>query len=84
MWTDPKQTDVNIQWTRSFWDAMKPYLAGAIYVNYLGEIDDQGIRSAYGQKYERLALLKQKYDPTNFFCLNQNIKPSVADAASAD
>jgi FAD/FMN-containing dehydrogenase len=85
MWTDPKNSDANIQWTRKFWEAMKPFLAEAAYVNYLGDVEEEGVRSAYGKKYERLAALKQKYDPTNFFCMNQNIKPSGAvGAAVAD
>jgi len=78
MWMDPKEADVNIQWTREFMQAMQPFLADAAYVNYLGEVTDDGVRMAYGQKYERLAALKAKYDPTNFFCLNQNIKPTQA------
>jgi FAD/FMN-containing dehydrogenase len=78
MWTDPKNTEANIRWTRRFWEAMKPFLAEAAYVNYLGEVEEEGIRAAYGKKYERLAALKEKYDPTNFFCMNQNIKPTGA------
>ncbi len=85
MWTDPKDTDANIRWTREFWDALKPFLAPAAYVNYLGDMREEDVRSAYGQKYERLAILKNKYDPTNFFCMNQNIKPTEATStATAD
>jgi FAD/FMN-containing dehydrogenase len=76
MWDSAADTDVNIRWTREFWEAMRPFLADAAYVNYLGEVDEEGIRAAYGNKYERLAALKAKYDPTNFFSMNQNIKPS--------
>jgi FAD/FMN-containing dehydrogenase len=82
MWTHSKDTDSNIQWTREFMQAMQPFLADAAYVNYLGEVTDEGVRTAYGQKYERLAALKAQYDPTNFFCLNQNIKPTQAAATS--
>jgi FAD/FMN-containing dehydrogenase len=78
MWTDPKDSEANIGWTREFWEAMKPFLAEAAYVNYLGEVEEEGIRAAYGKKYERLAVLKEQYDPTNFFRMNQNIKPSGA------
>ena len=52
-----------------------------VYVNYLGQEADEGterVKAAYGPaKYERLVALKNKYDPTNFFRLNQNIKPTV-------
>jgi FAD/FMN-containing dehydrogenase len=82
MWADSKDTDANIRWTRQLWDAMKPFLADAAYVNYLGELDDAALRSAYGRKYDRLAQLKAKYDPTNFFSMNANIKPARA-ASSA-
>jgi FAD/FMN-containing dehydrogenase len=62
---------------------MQPFLADAAYVNYLGDIDEESARTAYGQKYERLAALKAKYDPTNFFRMNQNIKPSQAAATTS-
>jgi FAD/FMN-containing dehydrogenase len=76
MWVNAADTEANIQWTREFWEAMKPFFADAAYVNYLGEATEEGVRTAYGKKYERLAALKAKYDPTNFFCHNQNIKPN--------
>jgi FAD/FMN-containing dehydrogenase len=47
-----------------------------VYVNYLGDEGESRVMAAYGANYERLAALKKKYDPTNFFRLNQNIKPA--------
>jgi FAD/FMN-containing dehydrogenase len=75
-WTEAADTDANIRWTREFWDAMRPFLADAAYVNYLGDVEEEGVRAAYGRKYQRLAELKNKYDPTNFFHMNQNIRPA--------
>ena len=84
IWTDPAETETNIRWTREFWDAMRQFLADAAYVNYLGEVEEEGIRAAYGRKYERLAALKGKYDSNNFFRVNQNIKPSQIASKAAD
>jgi FAD/FMN-containing dehydrogenase len=81
LWTDAADTDANVRWTREFWQAMQPFLADAAYVNYLGQVEESGIRAAYGRKYSRLVELKDKYDPANFFCMNQNIKPSRAASA---
>jgi FAD/FMN-containing dehydrogenase len=76
IWGDPAETDANIRWTREFCDAIQPFLADAVYVNYLGEEGEERIRSAYSPgTYARLAVLKKKYDPANLFRLNQNIKP---------
>ncbi len=76
-WTDPAESGKNIRWTRDLWEAMRPFESEAAYVNYLGEDEQDRIRAAYGaEKYERLVALKNKYDPTNFFRLNQNIRPS--------
>jgi FAD/FMN-containing dehydrogenase len=77
VWKNAANTEVNIAWTRRFWNAMKPFLVDAVYVNYLGDEGEERIRAAYGAKYERLVTLKNKYDPTNFFRMNQNIRPSV-------
>lgn len=80
VWTDPREDDEQIAWTRDFWQAMQPYAAGAVYVNNLGDEGDARVREAYGEgKYERLVAVKDKYDPANLFRLNQNIRPSSAD-----
>ena len=77
IWTDPADTDANIGWTREFCDALQPFLADAVYVNYLGEEGEERVRSAYPPAtYARLSALKKKYDPTNLFRLNQHIKPA--------
>ena len=77
-WTDPADADRNIAWARGVWNAVQPYAAGVVYVNYLegGEEGASRIRAAYAQNYDRMVALKNRYDPTNFFRLNQNIQPT--------
>jgi hypothetical protein len=65
-------------------EAMRPFLADALYVNYLSDVEEEHVRAGYGRKYERLMALKDKYDPTNFFCMNQDIKPSLATSKAAE
>ncbi len=78
-WTDPKETDRNVAWTREFFTAMRPFSAEGAYVNYLGGDEGlDGLRAAYGEKLGRLMALKTKYDPTNLFRMNQNIAPPSA------
>jgi FAD binding domain/Berberine and berberine like len=75
-WEDPSQADVNIQWTRAVYDAVRPGLHAGIYVNGLGEDSAQQTPAAFRlDTYEHLLALKAKYDPTNFFRLNPNIRP---------
>jgi len=63
-------------WSRSFWTALRPY-HDSVYVNFLMEEGQERVREAYGAaKYNRLRLVKQHYDPDNFFRLNQNIPPA--------
>jgi FAD/FMN-containing dehydrogenase len=75
-WMNPADTDKNIQWVRETYDALKPFMASARYVNYL-EADAPGdqLSEAYGPNIARLREMKAKYDPANFFHVNQNIKP---------
>lgn len=76
-WVDPVESEKNIQWARDFWEAMHPFARESVYVNYLDADEEDRIRAAYGTNYERLVALKNKYDPTNLFGLNQNIKPTA-------
>jgi FAD/FMN-containing dehydrogenase len=77
-WTQPQDADRHVAWTQDLWQAMRPWSAGGVYVNFLGDEGQDRVRAAYGErKYERLVALKNRYDPTNFFRLNQNIQPTV-------
>jgi FAD/FMN-containing dehydrogenase len=76
-WLPPEEPARYIQWTRAFWTAVEPFATGGVYVNHLDAEEGERIRAAYGANYARLVALKNTYDPTNFFRLNQNIKPTV-------
>lgn len=78
VWENADEDDRNIKWTRGFGDAMEALATGAGYVNYMTADEGAGrIRATYAANYERLAAIKKKYDPTNFFSVNQNIAPST-------
>jgi FAD/FMN-containing dehydrogenase len=77
-WTDPAESERHIEWTRGLWSAMQPWSTGGVYVNFLGDEGRDRVRAAYGEEtYARLVTLKDRYDPDNFFRLNQNIEPSA-------
>ena len=65
-----------IAWTRETYERMRPFFASGRYVNYLDD-DEAGdsVAAAYGPNYRRLQRIKAKYDPKNFFRMNQNIRP---------
>jgi FAD/FMN-containing dehydrogenase len=78
-WEDAGQTDRHVRWTCAFWRDMRPFASGGVYVNFLGEDEKDGrVRAAYGVNYERLVALKNRYDPTNLFRMNQNIRPTIS------
>jgi FAD/FMN-containing dehydrogenase len=80
-WENPMESEEHIQWTRDFEVAMRPFSTGGVYVNFLGEEGEDRVKAAYGSiKYSRLVALKNKFDPTNFFRLNQNVKPTVTES----
>ena len=73
---DPANADKITDWCKSYYDALHPYSAGGAYVNFMMDEGQERVRASFRENYGRLTTIKKKYDPTNFFCVNQNIKPA--------
>jgi hypothetical protein len=76
---DPGESEVHIRWVRDLAADLLPFSSGA-YINQVGTEEEEGaeaIQAAFGDNFQRLAALKQKYDPTNLFSHNQNIRPRI-------
>ncbi len=76
-WDDAADDEKCIGWAREFFDASAPFASGSVYVNFMTEDEEDRVKAAYGPNYDRLVELKNKYDPTNMFRLNHNIKPTA-------
>jgi FAD/FMN-containing dehydrogenase len=77
-WTEAADDAGYIGWARSVYDATAPFATAGAYVNFLTADEQDRVRAAYGPNYDRLAAIKAKYDPTNLFRVNQNIRPAPA------
>ena len=73
---DPAETERISEWAREYWEALHPHSADGAYVNFMMEEGEKRVRATYGDNYERLQEIKAKYDPDNFFHVNQNIEPA--------
>ncbi|MBA4054684.1 MAG: oxidoreductase [Marivirga sp.] len=73
---DPTNADKLSEWANDYWAAVHPFSAGGAYVNFMMEEGQDRVQASYQGNYKRLVEIKSKYDPTNFFRVNQNIKPS--------
>ena len=73
---DPRNNERMIAWAKDYWLALHPYSMGGGYVNMIMDEGEARVKAAYGDNYARLAQIKAKYDPHNFFHVNQNIKPA--------
>jgi len=81
VWLDPAESERHMRWTDELWAAVAPFTSG-VYVNELGDEGRERVREAYGSAaYRRLVAVKNEWDPTNLFRLNQNIEPSGAGGA---
>ena len=79
LWMEPdaEAADAQMAWARGLAEDLKPHVTSGVYLNYTSDEGEDRVRSSYGEeKYGRLVALKDRYDPTNLFHLNQNIKPS--------
>jgi FAD/FMN-containing dehydrogenase len=82
-WPDPAEQERQVAWTREFAEAMGPSSLDGVFLNFMADETGDLVQRAFGpEKYARLQALKDRYDPENVFCFNQNIKPS-AEAVTA-
>jgi len=79
MWTDPADSEANVEWVRTAWNEIGEFGTGGVYLNFTGLADEEvtaGVDSALGRNLRRLAEVKATYDPENFFRMNNNILPA--------
>jgi len=74
-WQDASDDARAIEWARGLYQKMEPFADGSVYVNFMPQDETGRVKAAYGPNYQKLAAAKKKYDPDNFFRLNQNISP---------
>ena len=75
LWNNPEEADASVQWAKGYWQALRAYSPRGAYVNFMEEEGEDRVRESYRGNYDRLVQIKRRYDPTNLFRLNQNIKP---------
>jgi FAD/FMN-containing dehydrogenase len=76
-WSNAADDERCIAWCRELFDAATPYATGGVYVNFMTEEEEKRVEDAYGASYQRLVDLKNKYDATNLFRMNQNVRPAA-------
>ena len=72
---DPANAALITKWCKDYFDALHPFSAGGAYTNFMMDEGQERVQAAYRDNYKRLVEIKRKYDPKNFFRVNQNIRP---------
>ena len=75
LWDNAEETEAHVNWAKGYWQALRSYSPRGSYINFLTDEGQERVRESYQGNYDRLVQIKRKYDPTNLFRLNQNIKP---------
>jgi hypothetical protein len=70
---EPAKAEALITWANEYWEAVHPFTLGGAYINFMMDEGSDRIKATYRDNYDRLVEIKRKYDPTNFFRINQNI-----------
>jgi FAD/FMN-containing dehydrogenase len=76
-WREVGMDNACISWAKALFSAAAPYSSGTAYVNFMPYDEPERVQAAYGANYRRLSDIKRRYDPQNFFRMNQNVRPSL-------
>ena len=74
-WSEKSEDAANVSWVRNLFQSLRPTMTPGVYINFMSGDEDDRVREAYHERWERLITVKSRYDPGNFFRLNQNIPP---------
>ncbi len=74
---DPENARTITDWCKEYWSALHPFSMGGSYSNFMMEEGQERVKASFKNNYERLREIKTKYDPDNFFSVNQNIQPKA-------
>ena len=74
-WADPGADSAHIAWIRGLFDKLRPAMKSGVYVNFMSGDEQDRVPEAYRERWDRMVAVKTKYDPGNFFRLNQNVLP---------
>jgi len=77
-WLEPSEDAANVSWVRSLFRSLRPSMTPGVYINFMSGDEDDRVPEAYRERWARLVSIKSRYDPGNFFRLNQNIPPRKA------
>lgn len=77
-WSEPNLDLANISWVRQLFHKLRPAMKPGVYVNFMSADEQDRVPEAYHERWERILNVKSHYDPTNFFRLNQNIRPRIS------
>ena len=72
---DPANKEKLATWAKEYYEALHPFSSGGAYINFMMEEGQDRVKASYRGNYEKLTKIKSKYDPQNFFRVNQNIEP---------
>ena len=72
---NPAKAESMKTWAKNYWNAVHPFTMGGAYINFMMEEGEERVQATYGDNYQRLVEIKDKYDPSNLFRVNQNIRP---------
>jgi FAD/FMN-containing dehydrogenase len=73
---NPANAGAITTWCEKYFDALHPYSGDGAYVNFMMDEGQDRVKAAFRENYDRLAAAKKQYDPTNFFRVNQNVRPA--------
>lgn len=80
-WSNPSADAANISWIRGLFKTLRPAMKPGVYVNFMSGDEQDRVPEAYRERWDRMVAIKTRYDPDNFFRLNQNVPPKVRQAA---